>query len=103
MASRFPQSISVAATGVKITTSGTSASSALPVANSGAVGFHVRIAATVAAHVRLGIGSATAVTTDLLVQPGDAVILRVPSGATHVAAIQASAAGIVVVSPVEDA
>lgn len=103
MAQRFPLSITVISTGVKITTGAASASSALPTAQSGTVPSHVRVAATVAAHVRLGIGSATAVQTDMLVQPGDAVILRVPGGATHVAAIQASAAGIVIVSPVEDA
>ena len=50
----------------------------------------------------LGVGAQTAVATDLLVQPGDALVLAVPRGCTHVAAIQLAAAGVVIVSPVED-
>jgi aspartate/methionine/tyrosine aminotransferase len=92
----------VTATGVSIASGLVSAGSALPVASSGEIPRYVRIAASLAACVRIGVGAQTAVATDLLVQPGDAVILAVPRGCTHVAAIQLAAAGVVIVSPLED-
>lgn len=95
-------SITVIATGVSITTSGTSASATIPNDSAGNIPRYIRVAATVAACVRLGKTSATAVTTDMQVQPGDAVILHVPSGMDKIAAIQVSAAGVVQVSPLEN-
>lgn len=94
--------LTVTVTGVSITTGAASSGGALPNASSGEVPRYVRIAASVAACVRIGVGAQTAVATDLLVQPGDAVILAVPRGCTHVAAIQLAAAGVVIVSPCED-
>lgn len=94
--------ITVTVTGVSITTGAASSGGALPNASSGEVPRYVRIAASVAACVRIGVGAQTAVATDLLVQPGDAVVLAVPRGCTHVAAIQLAAAGVVIVSPLED-
>lgn len=94
--------LTVTVTGVSITTGAASSGGALPNASSGEVPRYVRIAASVAACVRIGVGAQTAVATDLLVQPGDAVILAVPRGCTHVAAIQLAAAGVVIVSPLED-
>jgi SH3-like domain-containing protein len=94
--------ITVTTTGVSITTGAASSGGALPNASSGEVPRYVRIAASVAACVRIGVGAQTAVATDMLVQPGDAVVLAVPRGCTHVAAIQLSAAGVVIVTPVED-
>jgi hypothetical protein len=64
----------------------------------------VRVAATAAAHVQLfKDGAGTATTADTLVQPGDAITLAVPNGLTNIAAIQSAAAGLVQVSPLEDA
>lgn len=94
--------ITVTTTGVSITTGAASSGGALPNASSGEVPRYVRIAASVAACVRIGVGAQTAVATDMLVQPGDAVVIAVPRGCTHVAAIQLSAAGVVIVTPVED-
>ena len=94
--------VTIIATGVSITTSGTSASATIPNDSSGNKPSFIRIAATAAACVRLGSGSATAVTTDMQVQPGDAVIMQVPKGYDKVAAIQVSAAGVVQVSPLEN-
>lgn len=94
--------ITVTVTGVSITTGAASSGGALPNASSGEVPRYVRIAASVAACVRIGPGAQTAVATDMLVQPGDAVVLAVPRGCTHVAAIQLAAAGVVIVTPVED-
>ena len=92
--------LSITATGVTITTSGVSAGSALPVNSAGTAPRFVRIAATAAATVRLGVGAQTAATTDMLVQPGDATVVAT-CGATHAAALQVAAAGVVQISPVE--
>lgn len=94
-------SLQIFATGVNITTGAASAGATLPLTSSGTVPRFIRIAATVAACVRIGTGTQTAVATDMLVMPGDAVIVST-NGCTHIAAIQQSAAGVVQVSPVED-
>lgn len=94
--------LTVTVTGVSITTGAASSGGALPVASSNEIPRYIRVAATAAATFRMGIGAQTALTTDLLVQPGDAVVLAVPRGVTHCAALQVTAAGIVQVSPVED-
>jgi len=93
--------LQIFATGVNITTSGTSAGATIPLSSAGTVPRYVRISATVSACVRIGTGAQTAVATDLLVQPSEAVILAT-NGCTHIAAIQQAAAGVVQVSPVED-
>lgn len=61
---------------------------------------YVRIMATANAHVRVGKTTATAVATDTLVTPNEALILNV-SGADTIAAIQDTAAGVVNVVPIE--
>lgn len=88
-------------TGASITTSAASAGATIPLDSNGKVPRYIRISATVSACVRIGTGAQTAVATDLLVQPSEAVILAT-LGSTHIAAIQLSAAGVVQVSPVED-
>lgn len=93
--------VSSQTTGVAITTSGTSASATIPNMSSGELPRYIRVAATAPACVRLGKTTATAVTTDLQVQPGDAVILSV-NGNDKIAAIQVAAAGVVQVSPLEN-
>lgn len=94
--------ITVTATGANVTTGAASASAAIPVAASGEVPRYVRIAATVAAHVRLGVVGVTALATDMLLMPNDSVVVAVPRGLTHFAAIQDTAAGAVNVTPLED-
>lgn len=93
--------ITVIAPGVAITTSAASASATIPNTSSGTAPHYVRVSATAAAYVRLGATAATAVAGDILVQPGDAVVLAIPAGITKVAAIQVTAAGVVQVSPLE--
>jgi aspartate/methionine/tyrosine aminotransferase len=95
-------SITVVATGSVTTTGAASAGTTIPNASSGEKPRFIRVAATVACTFRIGAGTQTAVTTDLLIQPGDAVVLHVPSGVTHYAAIQVAAAGVVQVSPLEN-
>ena len=89
-------------TGAKITTSGTSANVALPIASNGAIPRFVRVAATAAACVRFGDVTVTATTSDTQVQPGDSQLLIVPKGATYIAAIQVAASGNVQISPLEN-
>lgn len=91
----------IAATGARITTGAASASASVPFNSAGNLPRYIRVAATAAAHVRLGIGSATAVNTDVMVQPGDPLIMAVMNCDT-VAAIQEAAAGVVTVTPLEN-
>ena len=93
--------ITVSKTGIQLATSGTSNGAAIPFDSSGGIPRLIRIAATAAACIRLGSGAQTAVTTDLQVQPGDSVVLTT-NGATNIAAIQVSNAGVVQVSPLEN-
>ncbi|MES2637560.1 MAG: hypothetical protein V4605_09560 [Pseudomonadota bacterium] len=95
-------SITVVATGTVTTTGAASAGAAIANALSGEKPRFIRVAATSACTFRIGAGAQTAVTTDLLIQAGDAVILHVPSGFTHYAAIQVTVAGVVQVSPLEN-
>ena len=94
--------ITVTATGAVTTTGAASAGSTIPNASSGEKPRYVRVAATAACTFRMGAGAQTAVTTDLLIQPGDAVVLQVPSGYTNYAAIQVAAAGVIQISPLEN-
>ena len=94
-------SLAVTTTGVRITTSGTSASATIPNNGAGKLPTYIVVSATVAAHVRLGKTSATAVNTDLMIQPGDSRIIQTLGNDT-IAAIQASAAGVVQVSSLDN-
>lgn len=102
MSNTFENAITVTLTGIVLATTGTSANATIPLDSGGNVPKYIRISATVAACVRIGPGTPVAVTTDLMVQPGDAVILAT-SGCTKVAAIQVAAPGVVQVSPMENA
>lgn len=92
----------ITALAADIATSGTSARIAIPTASSGEVPRYIRVSSTVAARVRIGTSTVAALATDTLVQPADAMILQVPQGVTHIAAIQDSAAGKVNVAPLEN-
>jgi hypothetical protein len=93
--------ITVTKTGVTQASSGSSAGGTIPLDSSGNVPKFIRVAATAAACIRLGPGAQTAVTSDLQVQPGDAVVMMVPSGYTNYAVIQVAAAGVVQISPLD--
>jgi hypothetical protein len=94
--------LTITATGANITTSAASARIAIPTASSGEIPRYVRVIATAAAHVKLGVSTVNAVAGDLMVQPADSVTLAVPRGFTHAAAIQDTAAGTVNIVPLED-
>lgn len=98
----YSPAITVVVTGSTTTTGAASAGATIPNASSGEKPRFVRVAATAACTFRMGSGAQTAITTDLLIQAGDAVVLQVPSGFTQYAAIQVTVAGIVQVSPLEN-
>lgn len=93
--------ISVVKTGAIIAFTGTSANVAIPKDSSGTAPKYIRVAANAACYVKIGPAGVTAAAGDLLVQPADAVILKVHNQA-YVAAIQVSAAGTMQISPIED-
>lgn len=90
----------VAASGSNIDTGAASASAAIPNDSTGSRARFVRVAVTVAAYVKLGQTGVTAAAADMLVNPEQAVVLKV-DGFTHIAAIQVSAAGVCNVTPLE--
>lgn len=96
--------ITVIADGISITTGPASATAVIPNSSAGAKPRYIRVAATADAHVQLfKDGTGTAAAVDTLVQPGDAIVMAVPAGMNNIAAIQDTAAGVVQVSPLEDA
>lgn len=95
-------SMMITVTGNNVTTGAASAGAVLPRASSGAYARYYRFTCTVAAHIRMGAGAQTAVATDVMVVPGDDLILDFVDGFTHWAAIQESSAGLVNCAPLED-
>jgi hypothetical protein len=94
--------ITVAVTGVTITTSAASASATIPNMSTGEKPRFIRVSTTAAATIRIGPGAQTAATTDLLINPGESPILAVASGVVTIAALQVTAPGIVQVTPLEN-
>jgi hypothetical protein len=94
--------ITVATTGATLVTGAASASVAIPVASDGNRPRYIRVAGLNACYVKLGTSGVSATNADTLIQPADAVILNVPMGITHIAAIQDSAAGRVNIVPLEN-
>lgn len=86
--------------GVTVASGAASAQTAIPVNSAGVVAKYVRVAATVAAHIRFNKTTAVATANDLLLMPSDAVVLCVQNYDVF-AVIQDTAAGTVNVVPVE--
>lgn len=95
------EAISVVKTGSVIAFGAASANVAIPTDSSGSLPKYIRVAANAACYVKIGPPGLTAVAGDLLVQPADAVVLKV-SNQPNIAAIQVAAAGTVQISPLED-
>ena len=93
--------IAIQAAGTSITTGVASASAAIPVNSSGIKPTYARVSVSAAAFVKIGQSAVAATANDILVIPGDAIILKV-SGNTHIAAIQQTLAGVCNVTPLED-
>lgn len=95
--------LTVMAAGSSVATSGTaSAATAIPNCSDGNKPRFIRVASRNEAYIKLGTGSVVATTSDVLVQPADAVILVVPLGITHFSVIQGVSAGLVNVVPLEN-
>ena len=91
--------LTVTTAGIGVATVTASAATALPVDGSGNLPNFIRCAATVACHVRLGLVGQAATTADTMIQPGDAVVMAVPKGITHIAYIRNTADGFLSVVP----
>lgn len=87
--------------GTTIATGAASVNAAIPTDSSGNAPRYVRVTATVAAYVSPGKGPQTAAAGDVMVQPGDSIILNV-TGCDNIAAIQVAAAGVVQISTLEN-
>ena len=94
--------VTIFATGKQQASGAASAGSTLPVMLSGENPRFIRVAATAAASIRLGGAGVVATANDTQIQPGDALIMQVPSGVTNFAVIQVAAAGLVQISPLEN-
>jgi len=97
----FEDSISVVKTGAVIAFTGASANIAIQTDSSGTLPKYVRVAANAACYVKIGAAGVAAAAGDVLVQPADAVIMKVMNQ-PYIAAIQVSAGGTVQISPLED-
>ena len=98
----MPDALLIVTVGSTISFGAASASVPLP-SVSGSPSFAVRLAATGACYVQLGTSGVAAIAGGVLVQPADAMVLAIPRGITHIAALQVSAGGILQISPVENA
>lgn len=92
----------IMAVGFTAATGAASASTAIPVNLSGNRPNYVRVTAINESYVKLGTSGVAATSNDILVQPGDCIILAVPAGVTHIAYIQGTLAGKVNVAPLEN-
>ena len=102
MSQTYAFSPCIVKTGSNITTGAVSAAVTIPTNLSGLPPSYIRVSATAAAYVKIAPTGAVAVAGDIVVQPGDALIMSVPAGVTSIAALQVAAAGTVQISPLEN-
>lgn len=91
----------VAGKSIQTATGAASANVAIPTDGAGQPAKAIRVALTAAAWVRMGKGAQTAVAGDMMIQPGDAVLLAC-GGCDNIAAIQVAAAGVMSVVTIEN-
>jgi hypothetical protein len=94
------QALHVSGTGVKVSVATASSDETLALNAAAGKAKFMRLSATTACYVRWGVGAQTAVDTDLLLQPGDAVVVAV-AGADTIAAMRVTADGVLVATPLE--
>lgn len=94
------ETFSVNATGLQVTTAGTSAVAAIPVNAAGRSPKHVRLQSTGNCYVRPGGAGTTATVNDILLSPNNHLILAVQSF-THIAHLQETAAAKLNITPLE--
>ena len=100
MAARIEGELTVNAAGIQVTSAGTSARTAIPVAADGNATRHVRVQALASAYVRPCNSTGAATANDILVTPNEQVILNV-QGCTHIAYIQETASAKINITPLE--
>ena len=93
--------IQVVSTGVNVASAAISAVGTIPNNTAGAVAKFARFAVTQATYIRLGTGTPVAVSTDLMVLPGESEVIAT-LGMLNFAVLQVTTAGIVQVSPIEN-
>lgn len=96
----------ITAAGAQIVTGAASATVAIPACSgsTAAMPRFIRLSATAACCFRLfPAAGGAAVNTDTQIQPGDSLIIAVPDGYTKISAIQQAAAGVLQISPLENA
>ena len=92
--------ISVVATGKNINFGATATTVPIPNESAGGTPKYIRVAATQPCYVKIGQAGVTAGAGDVLVQPADAVVMKVLRQ-THISVVQISVAGVAVISPME--
>lgn len=92
--------ISITGPGASITTSGASASVAIPTTDSSTLPRYVLVTCTAAAYITPGDSAVVATTDDIIIQPNYPLKLII-AGSTHFAALQVSGAGKVNIIPIE--
>jgi hypothetical protein len=94
--------LKIAATGLQVTTGGTTAAAAIPNDSSGNRARWVRLQALANCYVRPGVSTVVATVNDVLLSPNEAVVLDV-NGMTHIAHIQEAVGAKFNISPLENA
>lgn len=92
--------ISVVKTGTAISFSATATTVPIPTESANGTPKYIRVAATQPCYVKIGLGGVAAGAGDVLVQPADAVVMKVLRQ-THISVVQISSPGVCVVSPME--
>lgn len=87
------------AVGVTVVTGAASANVNVPVDASGNRPNYVRVSATAESYVSV---RGTATTNDILIQPGDAVILQIPKGVSQISYIQGTTSANVNIAPLDN-
>lgn len=94
--------VTIAATGIQVTTGAASAVTAIPNNSNGTKPKYVRLQAFSApCYVRPGLAATVATVNDAVLSPNEALVLNV-SGFSHIAAIQGAAAEKFNITPLED-
>ena len=102
MATGIINALSVIKTGIAVTTGIASVNTAIPTNSASTLPYYIRLTATAACYVKVGVGAQTAVAGDLLIQPDAPTILCTGPSIDNIAVLQVTAAGILQVSPLEN-
>src|SRR5574337_3225 len=94
--------LSVHVAGCQVASGAVSARVALVNDSSGNLPRYIRVCASAAAYVKLGGNAVLATSNDMMVQPGDAVIMQLGGADTYIAALQVAAGGVVQIASLDN-